>query len=60
MQFNLHPKVRFALYVLSTLASIWLVVFNNRLDPDVIKAIGATAVFAGVLAGYNVNPTSKQ
>jgi hypothetical protein len=60
MQFNLHPKVRFVLYVLSTLSGIWLIVFDGSLSPQVLKAIGATAAFAGLLAGYNVNPTSKQ
>lgn len=57
MPYNLPPKVRFSLYVLTSLATIWLgfLADINAVNPSVLKAISATVAFVGVLAAYNVS-----
>lgn len=56
MELNLPPQVRFALYVITSLAGILVTYLSatGKIGADAVTAFGAVVVFVSGLAGYNV------
>jgi len=55
MEINLPQKVRFALYVLTSLAGIFVTYLSatGQIGPEAVTAFGAVVTFVAGLAGYN-------
>lgn len=56
MELNLPPQVRFALYVITSLAGILVTYLSatGKIGSEAVTAFGAAAAFVAGLAGYNV------
>jgi hypothetical protein len=56
MEFNLPTNVRFAIYILTSLAGILLTYLSatGQISQDAMTAFSATVIFVAGLAGYNV------
>jgi len=57
MKFNLNPKIRFALYVITGVASIYLTYLSGAqsFSEPAIQAFGTLVTFISGLAAINVS-----
>lgn len=56
MELNLPPQVRFVVYVLTSLAGIFVTYLSatGKISADAVTAFSAAVAFVAGLAGYNV------
>jgi hypothetical protein len=56
MELNLPPQVRFVIYVLTSVAGIFVTYLSavGQIGPEAVTAFSAVVAFVAGLAGYNV------